>query len=61
VARLTQVDVQTEDGILAKVAILEPQGKGTRRREPTDADRVVLDHQNELSDGRAVAPTLVDW
>jgi multidrug efflux pump subunit AcrA (membrane-fusion protein) len=61
VARLTPVDVQVEDGILVKIAILDLQGKVRQRREPTDADRIVLDHQSELSDGQAVIPTLVNW
>jgi multidrug efflux pump subunit AcrA (membrane-fusion protein) len=55
------VEVQVDDGVLAKVLVIEATGKGGRRRDLTPADRIVQSNQGELSDGQAVKPNLVKW
>jgi membrane fusion protein (multidrug efflux system) len=54
------VDVQVDDGVLAKVVVLE-NGERTRRRELNADDQIVRSNQGELSDGQKVKPTEVAW
>jgi multidrug efflux pump subunit AcrA (membrane-fusion protein) len=61
VARLTPVEVQVDDGVLAKVQVIQGTGKTARRRELNANDRIVQSNQGELSDGQAVQPNLVSW
>jgi multidrug efflux pump subunit AcrA (membrane-fusion protein) len=60
VAHLTPVEVQVDDGVLAKVVVTGGP-RGERRRELTGDEQVVLNNQGELSDGQAVKPDLVNW
>jgi multidrug efflux pump subunit AcrA (membrane-fusion protein) len=59
-AHLTTVDVQVDDGVLAKVVVLEGNRRD-RRRELTPEDRIVLSNQGELSDAQTVKPSKVAW
>jgi multidrug resistance efflux pump len=57
VAHLVPVEVAVDDGILAKVTLLE---KG-QRRELRGDEQVVQSRQTELSEGQRVSPSLVKW
>jgi membrane fusion protein (multidrug efflux system) len=58
-AHLTAVDVQVDDGILAKVTMTAgPRGQ---RRELTGAEQIILNNQGELTDGQAVEANQVKW
>jgi multidrug resistance efflux pump len=57
----TPVDVQVDDGRLAKVVLRERAGGEEVRRELTGAEAVVASNQGELSDGAAVSATPSDW
>jgi hypothetical protein len=61
VARLCPVEVQVDDGHLAKVLLVETINHEEVKRDPTDDDVIVLSNQGELSDGQAVRPTLANW
>ncbi len=63
VAHLVPVEVQVDDGILAKVTLLlpGPKGQGQRRGELRGDEQVVLSNQAELSDGQQVNASQVSW
>jgi multidrug efflux pump subunit AcrA (membrane-fusion protein) len=61
VAHLVPVDVQVDDGILAKVVVVEGGARVERRRELTGEERIVLCNQGELSDGQPVKASLEQW
>jgi multidrug efflux pump subunit AcrA (membrane-fusion protein) len=61
VARLCPVEVQVDDGHLAKVLLIETVDHEEVKRDPTGDDVLVLSNQGELSDGQAVRPTPTDW
>jgi HlyD family secretion protein len=56
----TPVNVQVDDGAIAKVDIVAADGKGGVR-ELTGQEEVIATRQIEIGDGRAVSPTLSDW
>jgi membrane fusion protein (multidrug efflux system) len=58
-AHLTPVDVQVDDGILAKVTVTI--GARGQRRELTGEEQIVLNNQGELTDGQAVEANQVKW
>jgi multidrug resistance efflux pump len=55
------VEVQVEDGLLAKVTLVETVNGEDVRRDLHDDDVIVLSNQGQLSDGERVKPTLTDW
>jgi multidrug efflux pump subunit AcrA (membrane-fusion protein) len=57
----TPVDVQVDDGRLAKVVLVEVVGGHEVRRDLTGEETVVVSNQGELSDGQAVKATPSDW
>ncbi len=57
VAHLVPVEVQVDDGILAKVTLLDNQ----KRRELHADELVVQSRQAELSNGQHVNPSVVSW
>jgi multidrug resistance efflux pump len=57
---LQAVEVQVDDGVLAKVIVLEGNRRD-RRRELTAEDQIVLSNQGELSDEQKVKPNPVSW
>ncbi len=59
-AQLVNVEVQVDDGILAKVVVVEGKTK-ERRRELTPEDRVICTNQGEVSDGQSVKANQVPW
>jgi multidrug efflux pump subunit AcrA (membrane-fusion protein) len=59
VAHLVPVEVQVDDGILAKVVLLRGRA-GTRRAELTGKEHIVLNNQGELTNGQFVKPSLVE-
>jgi multidrug resistance efflux pump len=61
VAKRVPVEVQVDDGVLAKVVITERVGRVEERRELTGKERVVLSNQGELSNGQRVTANEVRW
>jgi multidrug resistance efflux pump len=61
VAHLTPVELQVDDGRLAKVVLTETVNHEEIKRDPTDQDVIVLSNQGELSDGQVVRTTPADW
>jgi multidrug resistance efflux pump len=61
IARQYPVEVQVDDGRLAKVLLVETVNHEEVKRDLTDEDTLVFTNQGELSDGQAVRPTLTDW
>jgi multidrug resistance efflux pump len=66
VAHLAPVDVQADDGKLAKVALLirKRDAKGGSDqivREMDGTEEIIASGQGEICDKQAVKPTLVDW
>jgi hypothetical protein len=63
VAHLVPVEVPFDDGVLAKVSVLERGGKGhgLRGRDLRKDELVVLSNQGELSDRHPVTVNLVGW
>jgi multidrug resistance efflux pump len=61
VATRVPVDVQVDDGVLAKVVIIDRSGKIEQRRELTGTEQIVLSNQGELSDGQHVTANRVKW
>jgi hypothetical protein len=61
VVRLTPVEVQVNDGVLAKVNLIEKGPAGTLRRPLHSDDLVVQSNQAELSDGQRVDANEVKW
>jgi multidrug resistance efflux pump len=60
VANLVPVEVQVDDGVKAKVVVIDPGSQGGRR-DLTGDEEIVLSKQGELSDGQPVKPSLVPW
>jgi multidrug resistance efflux pump len=60
-ARLKAVEVQVDDGKLAKVRIVERDGSRERKRDLTPDDEVIISNQSELSDGQAVKSNRLEW
>jgi multidrug efflux pump subunit AcrA (membrane-fusion protein) len=60
-AVLSQVDVQVDNGRLAKVVVIEPKGDQQIRRPLTKDETVIVSNQGELSDGQAVKATPSEW
>jgi membrane fusion protein (multidrug efflux system) len=58
-AHLTPVDVQVDDGILAKVTVTT--GARGQRRELTGLEQIILNNQGELTDNQAVEANQVKW
>jgi hypothetical protein len=61
VAHLHSIDIQVDDGKLAKVSLIETVNGVEVRRGLTDQDVIVVSNQGELSEGQAVKPTATDW
>jgi multidrug resistance efflux pump len=61
VAHLQPVEVQVDDGRLAKVAVIVQVGKEEVKKDLTGEEIIVASNQGELSDGQAVRATMVDW
>jgi multidrug efflux pump subunit AcrA (membrane-fusion protein) len=61
IAHLCPVEVQVDDGQLAKVLLVETINHEEVKRDPTNEDILVLTNQGELSDGQLIRPTLTDW
>jgi multidrug efflux pump subunit AcrA (membrane-fusion protein) len=61
VARLVPVELQVDDGRLAKVLLIETVNHEEIKRDLHDDDDVVLSNQGELTDGQAVRPMRTDW
>jgi hypothetical protein len=55
------VDVQVNDGRLAKVTLVEVVGGKEIRHDLTGEETVIVSNQGELSDGQAVRPTASEW
>jgi multidrug efflux pump subunit AcrA (membrane-fusion protein) len=55
------VDVQVDDGRLAKVVLVEAAAGKEVRRDLTGEDTVIVSNQGELADGQAVKVTLSEW
>lgn len=55
------VDVQVNDGRLAKVTLVEVVGGKEIRHDLTGEEMVVVSNQGELSDGQAVKATPTEW
>jgi multidrug efflux pump subunit AcrA (membrane-fusion protein) len=55
------VDVQVDDGRLAKVVLVETAGGQEVRRDLTGEETVVVSNQGELSDGQAVKAVASEW
>jgi multidrug efflux pump subunit AcrA (membrane-fusion protein) len=55
------VEVQVDDGVLAKVALIETVNGEDVKRDLQDDDVIVLSNQGQLSEGEMVKPTLTDW
>jgi multidrug efflux pump subunit AcrA (membrane-fusion protein) len=60
-ARRAPVEVQLDDGRLAKVVLIEAVGGQVVRRPLTGEETVVVSNQGELSDGQAVRATPSEW
>jgi multidrug resistance efflux pump len=60
-AHLQPVEVQVDDGRLAKVALIVQVGREETRKDLTGEEIIVASNQGELSDGQAVRATIVDW
>ncbi len=60
IAHLTTVEVQVDDGVLAKVVVVEGNRR-ERRRELVPEDRIIMSNQGELSDGQKVKASKVGW
>jgi multidrug efflux pump subunit AcrA (membrane-fusion protein) len=60
-AHLVPVEVQVDDGKLAKVVVITKVGKEEVKRDLTGDESVIISNQGELSDGQAVRPSQVDW
>jgi multidrug efflux pump subunit AcrA (membrane-fusion protein) len=60
-ALLTPVEVEVDDGRLAKLLVIERSGGRETRRELRPEDEVVASNQGELSDGQAVKAIATDW
>jgi multidrug efflux pump subunit AcrA (membrane-fusion protein) len=61
VARLVPIDVQVDDGKLAKVSLEETVNGADVKRDLTDKDVIVASNQGELSDGQPVKPAASAW
>jgi hypothetical protein len=61
VAHLYSIDIQVDDGKLAKVSLIDMVNGVEVRRDLTDHDVIVASNQGELSEGQAVKPTPADW
>jgi multidrug resistance efflux pump len=59
-AHLVSVDIQVDDGILAKIVVVEGNRRQSRR-ELTAEERIILCNQGELSDGQTINASLVSW
>jgi multidrug efflux pump subunit AcrA (membrane-fusion protein) len=55
------VDVQVNDGRLAKVTLIEVVGGKEIRHDLTGEETVIVSNQGELSDGQAVKATPSEW
>jgi multidrug resistance efflux pump len=60
-AYLTPVEVQVDDGNLAKVTLVETVNREEVKRDPTADDVLVLTNQGELSDSQPIKPTVTGW
>jgi multidrug efflux pump subunit AcrA (membrane-fusion protein) len=60
-AVLTPVEVELDDGRLAKLLVIERSDGKENRRQLHPQDTVVISNQGELSDGQAVKATPMDW
>jgi multidrug resistance efflux pump len=56
-----RIEVQVDDGQLAKVAVIERVNGQDVRRELTGDETVAASNQGELTDGQAVKATLQSW
>jgi multidrug resistance efflux pump len=61
VARLVPVDVQMDDGHMARIAVIRQVGNEEIKKDLTGDEVIVASNQGELSDGQAVRPVAVDW
>jgi HlyD family secretion protein len=61
VAHQVPVEVQVDDGNLAKVVRIVKAGQRDVKQDLTGKEELVLSNQGELSDGQAVKPTPVEW
>jgi multidrug efflux pump subunit AcrA (membrane-fusion protein) len=55
------VEVQVDDGRLAKIVLLEAKNGQVAQRDLTGTETVVASNQGELNDGQAVKATPSDW
>jgi multidrug efflux pump subunit AcrA (membrane-fusion protein) len=60
-AHLVPVDVQVDDGKLAKIAVITKIKDEEVKQDLTGDELIVASNQGELSDGQAVQATPVDW
>lgn len=60
-AKKVQVEVQADDGSLAKIAKIGKKNGQEVREELTNQDQVVYSGLSDLSDGQAVKPDPIDW
>jgi len=60
-AQKSHVDVQANDGKLAKVAVIVKKGKQEIREALTGEEQVIYSNLDELSSGQAVKPEPITW
>src|SRR5262249_36613922 len=61
VTKLVPVRVQVNDGVLAKVLLLEHTGGLDAARELTGSEEIVRSRQTEVGEGQAVTTTVEPW
>jgi hypothetical protein len=61
VAHLVPVEVQVDDGRLAKIAMVVRSGNEEVKKELTGEEIIVASNQGELSDGQSVHSVPAEW